>query len=432
MAQRQNRSFGELRETAPTDEDFLRGVGEKMGRSRSTRGKRLAAIGVWVVVIAFMLMTILSAVQVNNNRIQNVELRSMMETQYNPSFKTRYSDLGKEVIDAWYNTNPSPAPVQLAKGITWPHANDSDLTDYEASDSATDYIPSIAVRNVTYIGGRQQVSPDNSSMFYEINMYSAYVDGTLSTISVTFAIPSLDDYTTLPTLMNEPSIFPNNSALGATVETDAPSWRNVTATDTFNAQLESWAKAYTTNNTGTLKQITGDNSGSSYVGALSSKPWEYIDNSVSIVWLKENNGNTNEAVAQITWKMKLPDYSVTDPSDPDATVTRTGGTQTQRLEILVKAPASGLPLIVAWGPVGSYLTLNENTNKLTEEQFKKITSSVRVSTTPTTPSGDSEDTDDTDSTDETDTETDDEVVGGGVDEDGNPVDIPLPKPTSTP
>jgi len=429
MAQRQNRDFGELRETASTDEDFYRAVGEKMGRSRSTTGKRVAAIGVWVVVIAFMLMTVLSAFQVNNNRAQNVELRSMMETQYNPSFKTRYSDLGKEIIDAWYNTNPSPAPVQLANGITWPHASVSDLTDYESDAAAADYKPSIAVRNVTYIGGRQQESPDTGGLFYEINMYSAYVDGTLSTISVTLAIPSLDDYTTLPTLLNEPSIFPNNSALGATIAGDAPSWRDVTATDNFKAQLESWADAYTTNNTGTLKQITGDNSGSSYIGALSAKPWEYVDNSVSIVWLKENNGNTNEAVAQVTWKMKLPDYTVKDPNDPEATVTRTGATQTQRLEILVKAPASGLPLIVAWGPVGSYLVLTENTNKLTEEQFKKIMASVKTVNSGSTPTGTGS------------TGNDDEEEEPVVEEtnepdttDENPVDTPIgtPSPTPTP
>ena len=433
MAQRQNRDFGELRESAPTDEDFYRGVGERMGRSRSTAGKRIAAAGVWVIVLAFMLLTVMSALQVNNNRAQNTELRSMMETQYNPSFKTRYSDLGKEIINSWYTTNPTPAPVKVASGVVWPHSTASDLTDFEDGVATVDYTPSITVRNVTYIGGRQQESPDTEGLFYEIDMYSAYVDGTLSTVSVTFAIPSLDDYVTLPTLMNEPTIFPSTSAIGAGIATNQPSWRNIKATDTFNAQLESWAEAYTTNNTGTLKQITGDNSDSFYIGALSSKPWSYVDQSVKIVWLKENNGDTNEAVGQITWQMKLPDYTVVDPNDPDATVIRTGAVQTQRLEILVKAPASGLPLIVAWGPVGSYLTLDEDTNRLNEDEFKAITASVKVGAS-TEVGGDADTGTGTEGGTGTDTGTDTDTgtgdTGTGDSTDGttgdNPVDAPEP------
>jgi hypothetical protein len=384
--QRKNRDFGELRESAPTDEDFYRAVGEKMGRSRSTLGKRVAAIGVWVVVIAFMILTVAGAFQVNNNKNQNVELRSMMETQYNPSFKTRYSDLGKEIIDGWYNTNPSPAPVQLADGITWPHAGESDLTDDEASAAADParYAPSITVRNVTFIGGRQEESPDTEGLFYEIDMYSAYVDGTLSNISVTFAIPSLDDYTSLPTLISEPSILPSTSANGEPIKSDVPSWRNVSATENLEAQLESWAEAYSTNNSGALKQITGDNSDSYYLGALSTKAWEYVENSVSVVWLKENDGNVNEAVGQVTWQMKLPDYTEPDPTRPNEVIERVGATQTQRMEILIQAPESGLPLIVAWGPVGTYQTLDSDTNKLNEEEFNNITSGVR---SPATGSG---------------------------------------------
>lgn len=382
MAQRDNRDFGELRETAPTDQDFYRALGEKMGRSRSTTGKRVAAIGVWVVVIAFLALTVLSAFQVNTNRNGTVKLQGMITTQYNPSFKTRYSDLGKEIINSWYDTNVSPAPVQLADGVSWPHTGTSDLTDIEANNQAiaskADYTPSITVRNVTYIGGRQEKSPTVDGQFYEIDMYSAYVDGTLSNISVTLTIPSLDDYTTLPTLMNEPSILPSTASVGKPTTSDAPNWRGVSATDNFTTQLESWAAAYTANDSSALKQITGDNSGSFYVGAVSDKTWQYIKDSAKVVWIKENNGNTNEAVAQVTWQMKLPDTTVDDPNSDDSsdTITQTGATQTQRLEILIKSPGSGLPLIVAWGPVGSYATLTEDTNKLTQDEYNAITGSV--------------------------------------------------------
>lgn len=378
---RKNRDFGEMRESAPTDDDFLLRVGEHMGRSRSQRGKRVAAIGVWTVIIAFMAMTVLTAIQVDNNRVLNAQLRDTLTTQYNPSFKTRYSELGEATINAWYNTNPSPAPVRLAEGVTWPHSTTTDRTDWQnelARRAADNPDARFVVRNVTFIGGFQQESSPGSGLFFEINSYSAYVDGTLSTITVTFALPDLEDYATLPTLMSEPTITYGTGALGSSVASTQPDgWRSLNVSDNLTQQVDAWAEAYSNNDTADLKQITGDGGDSQYVGALGAKGWEYVEDSARIVWAYENGGNTNEAVAQIVWRMKLPDVVVEAETANGEDTVIPGAVQTQRMEILIQEPASGLPRIVAWGPVGTYMILNAETNRLTQDEFDAIVASIQ-------------------------------------------------------
>lgn len=374
--------FGSMREQSATDADFRRAAGIQMGRRRSGFGKKAVAFGVWTVVVSFLALTVLSALQVNNNMLLNVELRKTLETQYNPSFKTRYGDLGRSITEAWYNQNPSPSPVKLANGITWPHSGTNDSSDFQA-DYATaiangvSLTPSMTVRNVTYVNGEQIPAPGEDGQYYEVNYYSAYIDGSLGVIAVTLGIADLADYGALPTLMSEPTILPNDGALGETISSTQPNWFGATATDNMKTQVNSWAKAYSENNSSALKQITGDSGKSFYIGAISDKGWKYVDSSAQIIWVKEKANDPDYAVAQVSWKMKLPDFEVVDPRDPQKKITKVGATQTQRMEILIKSPKSGLPLIVAWGPVGTFSILTPAMNSLTEEEFKTVSGFYR-------------------------------------------------------
>jgi hypothetical protein len=147
--------------------------------------------------------------------------------------------------------------------------------------------------------------------------------------------------------------------------------------DNLTAQADAWAEAYSNNDTADLKQITGDGGDSQYIGAIGAKGWEYVPGSARIVWAYENGGNVNEAVAQIVWRMKLPDVVIEAETANREDVVIPGAVQTQRMEILIQEPQSGLPKIVAWGPVGTYMTLTVETNRLTQDDFDAISSSIQ-------------------------------------------------------
>lgn len=362
-----------------------------MSRPSSRLGYRVVRLFAWTVAFGLIASTGVNVYNAAVTQRQVTTLEGMVTEQYNPSVKVRFSQLGGQVISAWYNGGSQP--VALADGISWPasvpvtnkdqqgttqqpqkgdkpqsgaSATDqkSDQTQAQPQTRALDGTP--VVSNIAFVYGSQTKQPteEHPNAYVESLTYSATVNGVLQYITILFRIDDLSDLA-LPALVAEPSLV-NPDDVNAKIEADngPKDLKNWNVSTEQLSQLDSWAKAYTTDDRATLKRLTGDtNKGDVFIGLVSGN-WDYVPNSIKVVWAKSMN-EPNNGYARVSWQIQeVVDSGVKDASGKATTKTYK---QTMTMDLLVTNKETALLSVIDWGAAGSYEKLTKYGNALTEE-----------------------------------------------------------------
>ena len=392
MARTNLKDFGKggatgKRPLSPNDRDIEEALG-RMSRPSSRVGYRLVRLGAWTIALGLIASTALGTYNAAVTQRQVGELKSMVTEQYNPSVKVRFSQLGGQVISAWYNGGSQP--VALADGISWPSSvpvtnkdqqgtqqpqkGDKPQSGAAAADQKSDQTQpqtkpldgTPVVSNIAFVYGSQTKQPteEHPNAYVESLTYSATVNGVLQYITILFRIDDLSDLA-LPALVAEPSLV-NPDDVNAKIEADngPKELKNWSVSTEQLSQLDSWAKAYTTDDRATLKRLTGDtNKGDVFIGLVSGN-WDYVPNSIKVVWAKSMN-EPNNGYARVSWQIQeIVDSGVKDASGKATTKTYK---QTMTMDLLVTNKETALLSVIDWGAAGSYEKLTKYGNALTEE-----------------------------------------------------------------
>ena len=378
------------RPLSPNDRDIEEAL-SRMSRPSSRLGYRAVRLFAWTVAFGLIASTGVNVYNAAVTQRQVTTLEGMVTEQYNPSVKVRFSQLGSQVISAWYNGGSQP--VALADGISWPSSvpvtnkdqqgttqqpqkgdkpqsgasatdQKSDQTQAQPQTRALDGTP--VVSNIAFVYGSQTKQPteEHPNAYVESLTYSATVNGVLQYITILFRIDDLSDLA-LPALVAEPSLV-NPDDVNAKIEADngPKDLKNWNVSTEQLSQLDSWAKAYTTDDRATLKRLTGDtNKGDVFIGLVSGN-WDYVPNSIKVVWAKSMN-EPNNGYARVSWQIQeVVDSGVKDASGKATTKTYK---QTMTMDLLVTNKETALLSVIDWGAAGSYEKLTKYGNALTEE-----------------------------------------------------------------
>lgn len=360
-----------------------------MSRPSSRLGYRLVRLFAWTLAFGMIGSTAVNVYNAAVTQGQVGELKGMVTEQYNPSVKVRFSQLGSQVISAWYNGGSQP--VALADGISWPSSvpvtnkdqqgttqqpqkGDKPQSGASATDQKSDQTQlqtkpldsTPVVSNIAFVYGSQTKQPteEHPNAYVESLTYSATVNGVLQYITILFRIDDLSDLA-LPALVAEPSLV-NPDDVNAKIEADngPKELKNWSVSTEQLSQLDSWAKAYTTDDRATLKRLTGDtNKGDVFIGLVSGN-WDYVPNSIKVVWAKSMN-EPNNGYARVSWQIQeVVDSGVKDASGKATTKTYK---QTMTMDLLITNKETALLSVIDWGAAGSYEKLTKYGNALTEE-----------------------------------------------------------------
>lgn len=356
----------------------------QMSEPRSKKGYRAGKWTVRIFILVIVLLTLSNFFMSRNNRALNDQLQANISDTYNPAFKVRYADLGRQVIHSWYSN--LPAPVQVASDVTWP--NSTLTVDPETGlpvDASTVEEPPVKVENISFIEGVQLplTSPDMPNAYQEQLSYTCTLNGVNYTCFVTLAIPDIANYTTPPVLISPPALGPvppeNQELQSITIKPNGNGWNGIDLSQNAVSQIDAWAQAWTIGDGNALKRLTGDTREDAlYYGMPPG--WTFQTGTLTVVWASENK-NLEKTVAQVQWAMVPPGGDAAQ-------------VQKQEMNILISNADSGLPNVSAWGPNGSYSVLTPFMNAVLSENIvvpsAAPTSDVVGSPTPTpsaTPSG---------------------------------------------
>lgn len=376
------------RPLSPSDRDIEEAL-TRMSRPSSRVGYRVVRAFVWTMSFGLIASTAINVYNAAVTQGQVTTLKGMVSEQYNPSVKVRFSQLGSQVISAWYNGGSQP--VAVADGISWPssapvtnNGQDAKKTQKDdkpqsGADATTDQKPNQGqpqtkaldgtpvVSNIAFVYGSQTKQPteEHPNAYVESLTYSATVNGVLQYITILFRIDDLSDLA-LPALVAEPSLV-NPDDVNVKVEADngPKDLKGWSISTEQLSQLESWAKAYTEDDRATLKRLTSDtNKGDVFVGLVSGN-WEYVPGSIKVIWSKSMN-EPNNGYARVSWQIQ----EVVDSGSKDASgkaADKKTYKQTMTMDLLVTNKETALLSVIDWGAAGSYEKLSRYGNAMTEE-----------------------------------------------------------------
>lgn len=348
----------------------------QMGAPRSKTPRRMAKLLVWGFVILMPVSLILSFVVADNNRSLNTELSKTLESQYNPSFRVRYDNLGAEVVSAWYNKQA--APINLDSTVTWVDSAVGKLSGETPTNSAVkSNTATLKLSGVSFLRGSQIASKGNAGRYEERLEYYVLINGVPQIVGVTIAIPKLDDINSLPVLVSAPTVIgkPNVGVITENAmqkPTDVLGTANLTETAKVSL-LNTWAKAWTEDDSAALKAATQDpNNDNTYRGLGGG--WVYVPNSAKVEWSALAPDAGGNAVARVTWEMQTPTVVIppVTGASPQPAQTIVGAVQKQSMDVLIGKFDQGSPSLLAWGQAGTYMELKPLRNALTKEDAAKI------------------------------------------------------------
>lgn len=337
----------------------------RMAKRRRTRGARIRTRALlWFIASLFVLVpayvTLLAFVVRGNAE----EVATRSDDLYNPAFPVRYEDLGEATITAWYDEGQPP--LDLGPDVTWPteiiggDTYISPLGVPEDEDEESDTVP-LRVTDLSLVGGSGDILHDDT--YIESLEYHALVNGVPYNVALSIGTTSLDDPDAIPVLYAPPTITAATPVAVSSL-TGMPGGDETELSDQALGLVDTWAEAWTHDSRSVIKQVTQDEAtDSTYIGLPGG--WQYVEDSVSVVWAVEEG--QEGAIVRVEWEMQVPDTEMPDPEDPEQTVTVEGPTQLQTMDILLSGRESGLPAIVAWGPVGSGPDLEEFENAILDE-----------------------------------------------------------------
>lgn len=337
----------------------------------------ITLLAVIAVLVAIMPITLSGKVNTIENRVESMQT---------PAFKSRYDDLGKSIIQAYYSHQEPP--VNLMSNISWAGYKGED-NDSSQSSPVEDSAP-IIVNNLSLIRSPETVkmspSRDRDTVFTnprnEVLVYSGTVDGKPYEFSISLIIPNVDDPTTLPYLASPPVMMPakniiltNESDLDTPAQSDG--YTPLKLNEFSLKAIADWASAYAQDDTESLKRITGDQSAAHMYHGLGGFSLEGTPTSL---WAFQNSLGTLQddtddfIISRVQFRMvKRLDNNLSN-TQREVLGERTGMfVQTQTFDLMLRNFSSGTPNVVAWGPAGTWSSLSEfgNATEITQEDIDK-------------------------------------------------------------
>lgn len=323
------------------------------------------AIGV-ILVIGLLLVTIMTVANLRTSG----RLSEAAENGYSPAFKTRYQDVGEQVITSYFTGTPMPIPT--AQGVennggsqSKNLSDETDPTKLQQSNKVSGNAPELS--GVKFLYGKQEsyslsskdslTNPEDfSSPHSEVLCYWLTFNGQLMKSCINLLTPDQDKIDVPPVLLSDPSLIPvevDQTPQG--VNGDPSSLNGYTEAkyneDAVKRVLSRFSAAYAKNDQSTLQQLTQDSSGRKYIGlggfTTSGTP--------NIVWAASPSGDTETVLARISFPMQ---QSATI-EDSDGEETTKDFSVTQVMDVMITKSTSNLPAIVSWGAAGSYKDLSE-------------------------------------------------------------------------
>jgi len=325
------------------------------------RRKRLRARAIAnLMIVAVVVVVVLNGYAALQNYRTAVHMRATENSIASPAFKSRYDILGAQVVESWLSGGQPP--VDMVDGIKWPSSTDRGFVG-------------IDVVSIGYLGGTT-VPLEGTSDFHESLTYSVIAaDGSQYLVTIDMGIVRDASGKARPILFGAALVEPRNS-VSVVTGTGKPAWPTFAVSEgsAVAGRVNEWVDAWTSNNTGALKALTGDPSPATYTGMQSAQTWEVVPKSVHVLWavVRPDDGNV---VLRVTWDIQTPE--VTTPSSPslpggsvlgevaddDAAVLEPVSKRIrQSADLLIGDAATGLPRVLAWGAPGASLTEYQNSS----------------------------------------------------------------------
>lgn len=387
--------YGEIDPPEGSDFDILenRGIYTVRGYGGAAAKARKAAG--WVVIGSFFCAVAFVGWGAWVVSSKNQEMATYAQKSYNPSFKTRYEDLGKDVIHSYF-AHKSP-PINLMGNVKW--SDTRDVSTVEENDSAVLSGEPVSVTDLTFIGGEQydftpKADLKDKNTFRnpttEVLRYQGRIGRNLYSFTVNIIIPDKDSFISRPFLIDVPTVTPQNT-LVASSENDTiaspatlPNSKQVKLSPEAVQLISRWASAYAQNDAESLKQVTGDQ----------DQAWTYkglggfrSTGSPTVEWAYEINGTDDgggiKKDEEVYTFVKIQAKFVPGLSRKGANGTVNDAIE-QTYYLMMLNPTKANPMIVDWG--GSWQTLDKYKSSIQVGEGKKEigTNSTPESTTPST------------------------------------------------
>lgn len=336
----------------------------------------------WIVVLSIFAILYVGITSISESRKATSASKKMTTELYNPAFKARYADLGRSTLIAWYNNGT--APITLATGVSWPGGSEGSGSD---SDKDTD---TPTLQNVSFVSGHDDPMEKSAASklgakaknpVVETLKYTAVYNGSPTNFTLTICIPDIDD----PYGLMPPILLSSPTVEGSAVQTEqidvvdkpGPTYSSATPGLAATQQLETWAKAWATNDMTILRSVTLDpDSTSRYYQGLGNG-WQY-EGPVKVNWsYRKPDAGMSKATKKSKYmvaEVEFPIYqNVLKDESKEATEDNTIKIpNTQTMDVLISGADSGLPAIVSWGPQGSWRTLSPYSAGTPVEKGKPI------------------------------------------------------------
>lgn len=356
MSKRKDR-FGSIGMPRGTSSATQFQMGSVQMRSSSGWRRTLARV-ILAMAVIIPLCCIIIVVNHSNKAIKNSERAQQQLTEsYNPSFKVRYGDLGRQVISSWY-AKESP-PVDLGEGVTWPDESESSESG-EGEEDTSVLISGIALMD----GQRTNLVMDSETgeakSFDEVLTYRASLEGEPVAITVNLH-SALGDKDPYPVLMATPTLEPLEETVEREVTSEPEELEKATLTDEATEQITTWATAWAADDRRSLKQIVADNDPSRLYFGM-GKGWSLPEEQEPKVnWQREKSMDGEKyIVASVSFDVVR---SVeTGQEDKDKKPIYKTVTNTQTMDLLIGNYESGIPTIQAWGDSGTWDELRPHQN----------------------------------------------------------------------
>lgn len=352
----------------------LRGI-----RPLASRGKQSRRMARWILAAMVLLVLVAGVTMFNGVRInaktaeQNVVTS---EQNWNPAFKVRYGDLGKDVIAQWYSLGKQPIPT--GKGVNWPGVKPDDPQGSNSSQDnsapANTEKKGVNISSISLLEGKrydaQFTRTGISEGHVESLSYLITVNGKQYVSAITLNITDDDPKNPdkgKPVLTSTPTLLPYNIFLAQNNDVtseplDLPKPQE-SPNDSTKTALNSFLTAWTKNDPVALKQIAQDNDPThAYYGL--GNGWKLSTTTPTINWTRVGKvGVKDYTIMNVTFTIQslgpLPQAKGDQqPTEADRPVY----TMEQTLEITIDKYNEGLPTIVAWGASGTWPTLEPYSN----------------------------------------------------------------------
>ena len=208
--------FGDKDLPFVTSEKALEFQGIKPLRGSSQRSVEIRRKSIIALIIAALVFFVASSCTALVSNGKTSSLKSQVEENASPAFKSRYDSLGESIIRTYFS-HQTP-PVNLMSSVEW----STDKESSGSSDSApvdVEGLSLVEAYQTDFSGG--DIDKEDKDLFSkpknEVLRYSGVIDGRQYEFGVYLILPNIDDPQQLPYLVSPPTIMPMDRLVTADV-----------------------------------------------------------------------------------------------------------------------------------------------------------------------------------------------------------------------